>query len=195
MTARTALVLALALPFVTGLARCDDAGQEPVAPRGNSSLTAARAFEEFPLYLAGASAAGYQLEAVRRTDRTSPAPHTEFSFVYGSCDPPPAGGCVPPLTILLWPACYRYETRYSIPPRERVSIRGVPGRLVREFRRLELYPARTTIVINAAGVEGTSALLGIARRLRGVNVASRAGAPLPPRPRHAGRTIRCRASS
>ena len=126
-----------------------------------------------------------------RIDRTSPAPHTEFSFIYGACESIGGQACEPPLTILLWPACYRYETRYSIPPHQRTVVRGVPGRTSREFRRLELYPKRTTIVINGGGLETQAEVLAVARRLRGVNVPLRMAASLPTRPPHAGRTIRC----
>ena len=155
-----------------------------VRPRGNTSL-----------YFAGEAAAGHQLEAVIRTDRTSPAPHTEFSFIYGRCRAIGDQGCAPPLTILLWPACYRYETRYAIPRDERSVIRDVPARTSREFRRLELYPAGTTIIINGGGLKSRAQLLEVARRLRGVNVPLRPPASLPARPPHAGHTIRCQADS
>jgi len=163
-----------------------------VRPRGNSSLAEARAFGGFPLYFAGPSASRLRLEAVQRTDRTSPAPHTDFAFIFGTCRSVGGSGCSPRLVILLWPACYRYEQRYSIPAREQVRVRGVPGRLSREFRRLELYPAGTTIVINGGGLASTAELLAVARALRGLNTRLGASALLPARPDHAGRTIKCR---
>ena len=129
---------------------------------------------------------------MQRTDRTSPARYTEFAFLYGSCRAAGDRGCGLPLTILLWPACYRYEQRYSIPAREQVTVRGVPGRLSQESRRLELYPAGATIVINGHGLGSRAALLAVARALRGVNTRLPASAPLPARPAHAGRTLRCR---
>jgi len=188
----------LGIAFVSALALvagcdvgADDEG-DLVSPEGNSSLTEARAFEGFPIYYAGAETQGLPLEAVQRTDRTSPARYTEFAFLYGSC--PAAGdrGCGPPLTILLWPACYRYEQRYSIPAREQVSVRGVPGRVSQESRRLELYPAGSTIVINGPGLSSEAELLAVARTLRGVNARLPVSAPLPARPDYGGRTIRCR---
>ena len=163
-----------------------------VEPRGNSSLADARAFGGFPLYFAGSSTSGLRLEAVQRTDRTSPAPHTEFTFFYGSCRSVGGSGCSPPLVILLWPACYRYEQRYSIPAREQVRVRGVPGRLSNTSRRLELYPAGTTIVINGFGLESRAELFAVARALRGVNTRLVSSARLPAPPTYAGRTIRCR---
>jgi hypothetical protein len=183
----------LAIDRAEDSARPDERGQL-VRPRGNSSLALARAFRGHPLYFAGESVAGHRLEAVLRTDRTSPAPHTEFTFVYGACRSVRGQACAPPLTILLWPACYRYETRYSIPARERTVLRNVPARTSAEFRRLELYPAGTTIVINGGGLKSRAQLLEAARRLRGVNVPLPPTAALPARPPHAGRTIRCQAS-
>jgi hypothetical protein len=199
----TAVVVVIALAVVLGAVAIERAGDpsdtrgqgQLVRPRGNTSLTQARAFRGYPLYFAGETAAGYQLEAVVRIDRTSPAPHTEFSFVYGSCRSIRGQACTPPLAILLWPACYRYETRYSIPPRERRVVRDVPARTLRGFRRLELYPAGTTIIINGAALKSEAQLLGVARRLRGVNVPLRPAASLPARPPHAGHTIRCQSSS
>jgi len=185
-TVGVAFVLLLALA-----PGADDEG-ELVNPEGNSSLPEARAFEGFPIYSAGAETQGLPLEAVQRIDRTSPARYTEFRFLYGSCRAAGDRGCGLPLTILLWPACYRYERRYSIPAREQVSVRGVPGRISGESRRLELYPAEATIVINGPGLGSRAELLAVARALRGVNTRLPASAPLPARPGHAGRTIRCR---
>jgi hypothetical protein len=193
------IVLAVLLVVVV-IERVSDSPQaeergDLVRPRGNTSLGQARAFRDYPLYFAGETAAGYRLEAVIRTDRTSPAPHTEFSFIYGRCGAVGDQGCAPPLTILVWPACYRYETRYAIPPNERTVIRDVPARTSREFRRLELYPAGTTIIINGDGLKSKAQLLEVARRLRAVNVPLRPAASLPAPPPHAGHTIRCHADS
>jgi len=157
-------VAAIVLVVLLGLVAFERVGDSPdtdergrlVRPRGNTSLVQARDFRSYPLYFAGEAAAGYRLEAVMRIDRTSPAPHTEFSFIYGACRSIRGQGCQPPLTILLWPACYRYETRYSIPAHERTVIRDVPARRARGFRRLELYPAGTTIVINGGGLKPMS---------------------------------------
>ena len=188
------VAVALALLVLGWVVRDDDGPGEQgelVHPVGNSSLAEARAFRGFPLYFAGQEVAGLRLAAVQRTDRTSPAPHVEFTFLYGGCRAASDSGCAPPLQILLWPACYRYDTRYSIPAHERTSLRGVPGRLSAESRRLELYPSGSTIVINGFGLSSRGDLLRVGRRLRGVNVPLAAGAALPARPIHAGRTIRC----
>jgi hypothetical protein len=190
------LVLAALLGLVAIVRGTDlDGSGHLVRPQGNTTLAQARAYRGHPLYFAGEEAAGYRFQAVLRIDRTSPAPHTEFSFIYGRCRATGDGGCAPPLTILVWPSCYRYETRYSIPPEERAVIRGVPARTSRAFPRLELYPAETTIVINGDGLKSSAQLVAVARQLRGVNVQLRPAAPLPARPPHAGVTIRCTANS
>ena len=193
---RTVAALLLASAVLIGLAigrvLGGTDGDGLVRPRGNSSLAQARAFGGHPLYFAGDAVLGHDLEAVVRIERTSPARHTEFRFLYGACRARSDQGCGAPLVILLWPACYRYETRYSIPPRERRRIRAVPARVALDGSRLELYPASTTIVVQGAAVSSRTDLLAIARQLRGLNVPLRAGAPLPPRPPHAGRTLRCR---
>ena len=190
MLASTAVVLVLAAALLGWVAARE--GGQLVRPRGNTSLAQARLFRGYPLYFAGQTVAGNQLEAVVRIDRTSPARYTEFRFLYGACRLPAGeGGCGPPLVIMVWPACYRYETRYSIRPDERTVSRDVPARRSRKSRRLELYPARTTIVINGHGLKSAAQLLAVARQLRGVNVPLRRTASLPARPHHAGHTIRC----
>lgn len=190
-----ALVAVAVATLVLALVLGDEDDDRFVYPEGNSTLEAARAFRGFPLYFAGPEVAGLGLAAVQRTDRTSPAPHVQFSFFYGGCELPDSeGGCSVPLQILVWPECYRYETRYSIPARERTSLRGVPGRISDEPRRLELYPSGSTIVVNGFGLSSKDELLRVGRRLRGVNVPLTTGAALPARSQHAGHTIRCGAS-
>jgi hypothetical protein len=160
-------------------------------PSAETTLAHARDFRGFPVYFAGPKAAGYPLVAILRIDRTSPAPHTEFTFIYGRCESPRGQGCSPPLTIISWPACYRYETRYALKREERTIVRGVPARLFRDFARIELYPAATTIVVQ--GSVTRVALRRIALALRSVNVAIPAGATLPPRPPHVKvGTVKCR---
>jgi hypothetical protein len=104
----------------------DDRGRL-VRPRGNSSLAEARAFDGYPLYFAGGSALGHRLEAVLRLDRTSPARYVEFTFLYGACRARGDQGCGAPLVILLWPACYRYETRSRSVRANGRSFEASPG--------------------------------------------------------------------
>jgi hypothetical protein len=185
------LIVAILLVVAIGatMAYLPDASGDDVRPKGNTTLADARRFRGFPVYFAGQAAAGYPLVAIMRIDRSSPAPHTEFTFIYGTCRPR-YQACSPPLTIISWPACYRYETRYSIDREERMRVRGVPARLFRGFPRLELYPRATTIVIQ--GSVRRTALLSIAGSIRSVNRRIPARAPLPPRPPYVATGVRCR---
>ena len=188
---RTLLIAAALVVTGTPAATTDAAD---VRPRANVTLADARAFRGYPLYYPGGAAAGHRLSAIVRINRTTPARYTEFTFLYGTCEPPPSGGCTTPVHVILWPACYRYETRYRIPRAERRRVRGVPARLTTRagFPRLELYAARTTIVVNGWGLTRTRDVLAVAASLRGLNTRLLTSRPLPPRPPHAGRTIRCR---
>ena len=188
---RRLVVLAAGLLVATSAAAGLASG---VKPRGNVTLAQARAFAGYPLYYPGPNAAGHELSAILRIDRTTPARYTEFTFLYGTCQPRDDGGCTTPVHVILWPACYRYETRYAIPKAERRLVRGVPARLTSRagFPRLELYAAKTTVVVNGFGLTRERDVLRVAASLRGLNTRLSTRRPLPPRPAHAGRTIRCR---
>lgn len=167
-------------------------GETVLRPRGNTTLAAVRRFRDFPVNYAGRVAAGYRLYGIMREDHTSPAPHTEFVFMYGTCRAPHDSSCPPPLEIISWPACYRYETRYAIKRNERLTLRGVPGRVLRSFPRIELYPAETTIIMH--GALRRPALRRVALSVRGVNVIKPPGSRLPPRPPRVDTgTVKCRA--
>lgn len=171
-------------------ATMSDGGSDRPRPKGNTTLEEARLFRGFPVYFAGRAAAGYPLVAIMRIDRSSPAPHTEFTFIYGRCRSRYGQACSPPLTIISWPACYRYGTRYSIKREERRTVRGVPARLLQSLPRLELYPGGTTIIIQ--GSVTRAALLRVADSIRGVNTRVLAGTALPRRPPHVPNGARCR---
>jgi hypothetical protein len=94
-----ALVGAVALTAV-GLVRSGPAGAGGgVPPRSSFSLGEARAFDEFPLYSAGADVDGLPLTAVLRRDGTA----SFVSFVYGDCVASGDSGCAPPAEVQLWP--------------------------------------------------------------------------------------------
>src|SRR5215203_6682873 len=98
------IVVAVLFGLIAIVRRTDSAPTDEsghlVRPQGNASLRQARAYRGHPLYFAGETAAGHRLEAVMRIDRRSPAPHTEFSFIYGRCRATGDHGCAPALTIL-----------------------------------------------------------------------------------------------
>lgn len=82
--------------------------------------------------------------------------NTELA-VYGTCDPGGDSGCAPPLSIQTWDACDRNYAQYaehpapdgSVPPHERIRLRGVDGAVFEEGQRVELYGRQVTIVIFA----------------------------------------------
>ncbi|MDQ4082226.1 MAG: hypothetical protein M3123_04975 [Actinomycetota bacterium] len=143
---------------------------------GNFALGDARAFDDFPLYYAGASLAGQPLTAIlRRDDRPHPGetiqPNT-VAFVYGDCVPDVDGGCAPPLEVKMWPACRRNPAVYDLPPEEELTVRGVPGYFYENGTRLELSTGRVTVVLYGSE---RSDLLEAAASLEPVNASASAG--------------------
>ena len=179
------------------LAGCAGSGGE-VAPRGNMTHEEAQHFGVFPLYYPGPAVGDLQLEAIERTAYSSPRPHIQVTFLYGTCEARSDGGCVVPLHVLVWDECFRFEQRYSIPRGERVTVRGVPGRFrppsAGTVARLELYPADATVVLNDYSAGKVGSLLQVAGRLRGLNVAAAPSVNLPDRPPRAARVARCERS-
>lgn len=77
-----------------------------------------------------------------------------MNFIYGTCSSRAGeGGCAPPLTVQILPACdrtlqdYYYNTPDGGPSREfeQTTVRGVPA--ARFSDMLEIYSGRVTIVI------------------------------------------------
>ena len=124
-------------------------------------------FADFPLYSAGPAfgelpltyitrvSATPQLSAVGGAAGKLPDNRTNYvNFIYGTCDSRAGeGGCAPPLTVQVWPACdrtlqdYDYNMPEGVPSREyeRMTIRGVPA--ARFSDMLEIYTGSVTIVI------------------------------------------------
>ena len=123
-------------------------------------------FEGFALYSPGETFDGQELQ-VASQNVSPPSPGSpigawinQVNFIYGTCSPPPAeGGCAPPVSVQISPAC---ETNFSLYRRfpapdgtiairyEPVRIGAVPGIDVDEGdggHRLELYTGRVTIRI------------------------------------------------
>ena len=130
---RALALVALASPFV---AECFHPAPPP-------DVGAARAYDRFPLYWVGEEFEGLPLVHV------DARPESDIvAFVYGDCDPPPEGGCSPPLQIQIMALCPHLEIvrlpesgngrairrsrgpggRWAGPPHERGSDPGVLGR-------------------------------------------------------------------
>jgi hypothetical protein len=93
---------------------------------GGWTIEEAREFEGFSLYWVGDSYEGLPLTRIigYRYDPEPPVPAVEaessVSFIYGDCDPPPDGGCPPPLAVVVEPC------RMNRPGRFAPSVRGGP---------------------------------------------------------------------
>ena len=148
--------------------------------QGNYSVDGAKEFARFPLYYAGDSVGGYALTAVEHD--THPA--ETISFLYGDCTPPTNsegqydGGCSPPVSIQVWPACFRNPSLYGepgTPTPENTTMRGVRAAYFVGGNRLELQTGTSTVFIFA------NSPASIASALRGLNnsVSTEVDLPVP----------------
>jgi hypothetical protein len=181
----TSVVAGLAV--CTALVACSDSatgpsGDEPAAVEGNFSLEQARGFAAFPLYAPGDSFEELPLTAVlRRFDseaESAPVRANFVGFLYGSCQPGPDSGCMPPLDVQVWAACERNPMVYSpeLATEGPVTVRGVPAYFYEDGRRLELSTGTSTVVIFARDREQA---LQAAAALEGVNNPIATGEDLP----------------
>lgn len=204
MRLRSAIaLLAIAALVIVGLAATAQ-GRDP-DPRFEFAFSdftpqTVRAFPDFPLYSVGEEFGGLpatrinrllgkpRLSDVAESGIDLPDNRTNYvEFIYGTCDPGGSeGGCAPPLTIQVSPACdrtlqdYFYNTPDGGPsrPYELITVRGVPAAKFDDM--LEIYSGRVTIVVFGDTEE---LRLQAANGLSSAN--SRAGdvapgAPLPP---------------
>lgn len=162
-----------------------------VTPRGGMELRDARGFSRYPLYFAGTAFEGLPLTAIdaqRGWARNGePTGVDEVMFAYGTCTVPAevdGGGCAVPLTVQVWSACERYQGLYGFPADEELTIRGTDAAFYENFKRLEVYTGRVTVVLFGTGRDQ---LLGAAGALHGVNNPVTTGDALPAR---AGRATR-----
>jgi hypothetical protein len=162
-------------------------GTRTVIPRGNSTLGAAKAFRNYPLYFSGPEVGGFELSSVERQVGPGAAPDERgvdwVMFTYGTCDvrtDRDGGSCTVPVVIQIWPACFRNPSVYPFAPDESITIRGVPAVFYEGGNRLELTIGDVTAVIFGHTRE---LLLEAARTLRGVNnPLSETAGLVPPKP-------------
>jgi hypothetical protein len=168
------LVAAVAVPavviFATG---AGGQATEPMAPFSpfrtyvtSFTPSTVTAFPDFRLYWAGTEfeelpltrimhvSGRPNLSAVGGAKYNLPDNRTNYvNFIYGTCTGGVEGGCAPPLTVQVWPACdntladFYYNSRDGKPSREyeSMTIRGVPA--ARFSDMLHVYSADVTIVI------------------------------------------------
>jgi hypothetical protein len=196
-----ALVVASAVAIGVGVATNAE-GQDPL-PSFRSDLSdftpqTVRDFAGFPLYSLGMQFEELPLTAIVRIDQESTLKArggfgipdnrpNHMNFIYGTCEATGhEGGCPPPLSVQIWPACDRtlQDYYYNVPgggpsrPYELVTVRSVPA--ARFSGMLEIYSGTVTIVIfgaSAAQQERAAENLVSANILAG-NVS--ADDPLPP---------------
>lgn len=140
-------------------------------------LGAARQFAGYPLYFAGPRVSDKAL--TRSGDGQAIT-----DFYYGDCEASSDSGCTQALQIENWASCERALNAPLFGPpgtrRLRVRLRGVPAAVFRygqEIDRVELYTARTTVVLYAhTGRILQDAVAG----LRPVNGPARADGTLRP---------------
>jgi hypothetical protein len=154
-----------------------------VAPKGNSSLSAARAFQRYPLYFPGHRVDDLRLTAVDR--QVGPGLVADergadtWMFGYGSCEARSrgfdGGSCTLPLVVQIWPSCFRQG--YPMAPDESLTVRGTEAVFYEGGGRLEIATGPVTIVMFGHRRE---LILRAARALRGVNNSLRETERLPP---------------
>jgi hypothetical protein len=84
------------------------------------SMAVARAFDQYPLYWVGPRFEQWKLT------HADIGQGSISSFIYGTCDPGPDGGCPPPLDIQIQPLCSHLDVAASNPAWRRGRIRGAP---------------------------------------------------------------------
>jgi len=131
---------------------------------------------EFDRYDAGAAVDGFTKGKTTRQCEPDVGAPTRLNMVvtvYGSCNPPGSdGGCAPPLQVQSWPSCEHNLALYEKYPGRstkkytRTTIRVVPATILQGGRRIELYTAKTTLVVFGERAALTAAA---AERLTGVH--------------------------
>jgi hypothetical protein len=127
------------------------ATEEPGTGRGNR-LALRFAFGLLALGLVGSAAAAsapartYWLGssfdglALEHGDRTT--------YIYGTCVPPPDGGCAPPLQVQNWTLHQRHPSMFTRAARcVRGVIRGRPAAVFSTSGGIEVYIGRTVVVL------------------------------------------------
>lgn len=178
--ASAALVFAVASrTFGSGPERQSVASAERSrAANGDMTLDELRAFPGFPVYWIGEEYGGLPLTRIIRHVFT-PSP-SSFSrgenvvlLLYGECQPPPNGGCAPPLSIRIEPAC---DSRQADLPVAAIGgavteIRGAPAAKV--SGHLQIWARDVTVSVFAPNDALTSS---VANAIEPVN-AARLGLP------------------
>ncbi|MDQ3644811.1 MAG: hypothetical protein M3356_04790 [Actinomycetota bacterium] len=150
-----------------------------------------RAVGRLPLELVGTRLTSPAYESTTR--RPPPLISPAFSFLYGSCEPPPGteSGCAPPLSVENSEICARNPSSYGFSPAALPErIRGVPVLRKDQGRSLELFTGHTTISISAGSPDILALAITNLRALDGT-IGPRGKLP-PPVPGALEGQLRCR---
>jgi hypothetical protein len=168
--------LALICAAAALAAGCSATGRpEPI---GASELAEAQTFPYYRIYWAGPAFQGQQLVAA--DGRKSYNAAVGDSVYYGECAHGHGvfgggGSCQLPLQVTT--VIYRLHSNTPLGPQRNMLIRGVPATVYDEGRSIEIYSGRLTIdIFSDTYVRARAAAL----RLRPLNAAGSATAPLPP---------------
>jgi hypothetical protein len=70
------------------------------------------------------------------------------NYIYGTCDPPPDGGCAPPLSSQNWTLRQRHPSRFTRMARcVRGVIKGRPAAVFSTSGGMEVYLGKTVVVL------------------------------------------------
>jgi hypothetical protein len=151
------------LPSIGDPPGWDPSGAPPVSPNHLLPCPEANTPANFSVFSLGNSFEGLPLTAVfRRCDAPDPLAGgyrgNLVSFIYGDCTPVVANdNCPAPVEVQSWPACERnlslYDPPITIPlnilppPPQLTTVQGVPGALLEQGFRIEVYTADSTVAV------------------------------------------------
>lgn len=117
---------------------------EPVAAE---KIQEARDFKQFPLYWLGETSQSLALTNIRvATPERGIPTEDRVDFIYGTCTPPPDGGCPYPLSIVIQPLCFAPPERFTGVKREDTfDFRGAKALWLHDH--LRIWTGDTAIAI------------------------------------------------
>jgi hypothetical protein len=172
-------------------------------PEVAGALRSLRSYRRFTVYHPGTAASRLPLTGLdsglvppayeNKPRRIPPPISPRFSFIYGSCKPPPGseGGCSPPLSVQNSEVCAVNPNSYGLHQRALTKrIRGVPVLSKERGRSLELFTRDTTITVSANSRDVAARAIANLRSLDG-RIGPRTKLP-PPTPAALKGQLRCK---
>lgn len=145
-------------------------------------LSEVEAFDAYRVYYAGPEVNGIPLEGAGKSREDEIPRLGERSAIwdlsYGTCTPPPDGGCSLPIDVQNWSTCHRWAAMYSY-KLHFFKFRGARAAWVPTAGGLEIYTGRTTVVIFGYT---RRLIMAAARQLRAVGQTEPPSLLPPPAP-------------